>query len=125
MNNIYSSNFEILTLPVLGGKTTKAIEYAIKEALEKRVIFITFDASDMWLRERFKSKRDEYLEKHSERYLRNRNALVENLRVFTFTHPINGVALDNIIEAEKPEVIVFDGIEYFETKNKVASSLGD
>lgn len=103
------ANIEILELPWGAGKTTKAIEYALKEALKRKISYIAFDDSVEYLCKKACdiAKRLYTPEEHK--------IINENLKLWRFTSPIDFSTVVGIIAKNDASGIVFDGVEWLKT----------
>lgn len=100
-------NITFLELPVGYGKTTKAIEYLVNEAMDKKMLFITFEHREDYIIERI---REEIEKVAPEKY----KEVGDNIRVFISNKPIDVKTIEWLIKNNTPNGVVFDGLEWFE-----------
>lgn len=100
-------NITFLELPVGYGKTTKAIEYLVNEAMDKKMLFISFEHRDVYIVERI---REEIEKITTEKY----KEISDNIRAFISNKPIDIKTIEWLIQNNAPYGVVFDGLEWFE-----------
>lgn len=100
-------NITFLELPVGYGKTTKAIEYLVNEAMDKKMLFISFEDREDYIVERIRKEIEKIApQKYKE--------VGGNIRVFISNKPIDIKTIEWLIQINAPYGVVFDGLEWFD-----------